>query len=76
MITRQDYPTYIYLHSDLVITNFKPEVDDIKDYKGDKNVYLAPGTDIEPYYEISEEQHFEYERQKEAERPERIEEAE
>lgn len=65
MIERQDFPTYIYLHSDLIITKFNPDVDDIKDYKGNKNVYLKLDEDITAYYEITEEQHFEYEKQKE-----------
>jgi len=74
MIERKDYPTYIYLHSDLVITNFRAGEDDIRDYKGNKNVYLPASTEdeiVNSYYEITEEEHFEYERQREeAEHPE------
>lgn len=81
MITRQDYQDYVYLHSDLVLTTFN-EGDDILTYTGSKNVYVVKRdkTDVQVeaeiacYHEITEEQHFEYERQRrEKEFPEEVE---
>lgn len=64
MIERIDYEDYIYLHSDLVLTNYNPDEDDILTYTGSKNVYCHTEEEVASYYEITEEQHFEYERQR------------
>lgn len=64
MIERKDYEDYIYLHSDMVLTKFNPLTDDIRDYYGSKNIYCHTEEEVASYYEITEEQHFEYERQK------------
>lgn len=57
-------PNYIHLSSTLVLTKWN-EDDDILNYAGSKHVYVKEASEIELYREITEEEHFAYERAKE-----------
>lgn len=55
---------YIHLSSTLVLTKWN-EGDDILTYAGSKHVYVKNEDEIKLYREITEEEHFAYERARE-----------
>lgn len=67
IIEKQGTCLHLYSDADLYLTRFNEKIEKYRYYIGDKNFYLTADDNPALYYEITLEQHLEYERRKEEE---------